>query len=345
MSDSVPDFLNDCTSCARCVPACPFLETHGSPEDIISNRPDLAFLCTNCKGCDHRCPLDLSPSSAMFLTKQSRIEAGKLPDTAARAIKGAKSFAERGHNAPFIRYDPLPTAFWPGCSLAGTSPEATEATRRLLETVLGEDVGLAMDCCFDPLWQMGDTGPVLDACGRIRERLSHAGVERLIVGCANCKKVFDGFMPGVKTSYVIELLPEDILDERPDGENLYLHHPCPFYHVEAMAGKTGRIVGLAVNGEMEEQGSPACCGYGGSLAAQDPDLARLFTEKAVTISSGTTIITSCMGCKNLFLKNGSKAGHILELITGLKPKNKAVGSAKKWTNRFALARGKSVKKV
>jgi Fe-S oxidoreductase len=300
----------------------------------------MAFLCTNCRGCDHRCPQNLSPSTALFLTKQDLIASWDLPDTAVRAIEGAKKFAERGHGPPFIRYDPSRTAFWPGCSLAGTSPEATEASRRTLEKVLGEEVGLVLDCCFDPLWQMGDTEPVKEACGRIRDRLLKAGVKRLVVGCANCKKVFDQFLSGLTVSYVIEVLPEDILSSLPGAGSIYLHHPCPFYHVKGVAERTRQLIKPSPKTDIKEQGTPACCGYGGSLASQDPELARLFTRRAVKTARDASIVTSCMGCKNLFLKNGSAVSHILEVVTGLKPKQKVVGSARKWVNRLALARGK-----
>jgi hypothetical protein len=55
---------------------------------------------------------------------------------------------------------------------------------------------------------------------------------------------------------------------------------------------------------------------------------------------GASIVTSCMGCKNLFLGKGTNTYHILELITGVKPKEKPVGSARKWANRLLLAKNK-----
>jgi Fe-S oxidoreductase len=340
MPDIASDFLNACSSCTQCGTVCPFLQIHGSPEDIIAKRPHLAFLCTNCTGCDKRCPLDLFPSAAMFATKQRLITEQKVPEKAAKAIEGARNFAERGHNTPYTRYDISRTAFWPGCSLAGTSPEAVKGTRALLERIRDEEVGLVLDCCFDPLWQMGDTEPVADACGRIRERLSGVGIEQLIVGCANCKKVFDRYMPDIKISHVIDVLPEDSLKKPLEDEDLYLHHPCPFYYVEGIRQKTRTVLRGEQAGDVDEQAIPACCGYGGSINKQDSDLARMFTEKVTMAAYGAAIVTSCMGCKNMFLKKGTPTYHILELITGVDPGKKAVGSARKWANRLLLAKGK-----
>ncbi|MDF1535715.1 MAG: (Fe-S)-binding protein [bacterium] len=396
MSDTVTDFITECSSCTQCGTVCPFLEKHGSPKDIIANRPQLAFLCTNCTGCDKRCPLELSPSEALFATKQKLIAEQRVPEKAAKAIRGAASFAERSHKAPFVRYDSKKVGFWPGCSLAGTSPEATEATRQLLESLLGEEVGLILDCCYDPLYQMGDTGPVTEACGRIVERLAKSGIERVIVGCVNCRKVFARYMDQVDVSHVIEVLPPDILKELPEDEDLYLHHPCPVYHVEGIREKITAVLGhsmmmvdsqgvhhpgssqgedpgvgvepdgftpsgggsrrwrdrstqnssksqferLSISQAVDEQKIPACCGYGGSLNTQDEELSMKFTKRVTMAAYGATIVTSCMGCNNMFNRKGTPTYHILELITGVKPKKKAVGSARKWANRLLLAKGK-----
>jgi Fe-S oxidoreductase len=274
----------------------------------------------------------------MFATKQHLILGGKVPEKAASAIRGANRFAQRGHNTPFVRYDSERTAFWPGCSLAGTSPEVTVETRRLLESVLGEKTGLVLDCCFDPLWQMGDTKPVADACGRIKGRLREAGIEHLIVGCVNCKKVFVKYMPEVEVTYIIEALPGDILRTLPCDEDLYLHHPCPVYYVDGVADKTRKILGAVLNEEVNEQKIPGCCGYGGSVNTQDTDLFMQFSERVTMATCGASIVTSCMGCKNMFLKKGTPTYHILELITGIEPKAKAVGAARKWANRLILAK-------
>lgn len=339
MPSTVPDFLDSCSSCTQCGTVCPFLERYGSPEDIIANKPQLAFLCTNCTGCDKRCPLELSPSAALFATKQKLIKEKMVPRNAAKAIKSANAFVERGHMAPFIRYDQTRIAFWPGCSLAGTSPEVVEGTRVLLASILDEDVGLVLDCCFDPLYQMGDIEPVQEACGQIRERLSEAGIEQLVVGCVNCRKVFERHMEGVDVSCVLELLPDDILETVPN-EDLYLHHPCPHYHVEGIGDKTRSILSNALADEVDEQRIPACCGLGGGLYNQDPELAMKFTERVTMAAYGASIVTACMGCKNTFLQKGTPTYHILELITGVEPKSKPVGSVRKWANRLLLAKGK-----
>ena len=142
-----------------------------------------------------------------------------------------------------------------------------------------------------------------------------------------------------KIEYVLESLPTDILEKLP-AEDLYLHYPCPFYHVDGIEAKAREIMGAALPGEVDDQKIPACCGLGGSLNNQDPELAAKFTERVTMEAYGASIVTACMGCKNTFITKGTHTYHILELIAGVTPKKEAMGSVAKWGNRLKLAAGK-----
>ncbi len=336
MSDTVETFLEQCSSCGQCRSACPFLDKHGNPEEIILQRPHLAFLCANCTGCDRLCPQDLSPSEALFQTKHRLIEEGRISGKARSALRSARSFAQRGHKAPFVHYADSETVFWPGCSLAGTSPETVRKTTTLLERILNTEVGLVLDCCFDPLYQMGDTESAREACDRILNRFNRAGNRRIIVGCLNCKKVFRDYLPDLDVQYILEVLPGDTVIKVPDGFP-YMHYPCPFYRFDGISEKARTIMEHTSVEKVDEQMMPACCGLGGGIHEQDPGLAAEFTEKVTMDAYGAYIVTACMGCKNTFLKKGRETYHILELICGAKPKKRSVPSAIKWANRLKLA--------
>ncbi len=361
MEETVKDFLDECTTCGECTEACPFLTEYGEPDEIIRNMPEKAFLCTNCTACDRLCPQDLKPSEALFQTKIRLIRSGDVPRAAALAVNAALSYAERGHKIPFVHYSRSETAFWPGCSLAGTSPETVEKTAKLLSDLLNTPVGLVLDCCFDPLYQIGDLDPVKEAVARIQVRLDEKGIQRLIVGCANCKKVFSQYPLSQSVDYVLEILPDDIIENLPDGDP-YIHHPCPFYRIEGVPEKAKRILQAGLNSKrasgppepsgtddlpeifsgaaekVDEPDLPSCCGYGGSVNSQDPELAEKFTEKVTADSHGAYIVTSCMGCVNRFVGKNRETYHILELATGTKPIRKPVSTLKKWGNRLKLAR-------
>jgi Fe-S oxidoreductase len=361
MSDSTEQFLDKCDTCGQCTDACPFLTEYGEPDEIIRNRPQKAFLCTNCTACNRLCPQDLQPSEALFQTKIRLIRSRDVPKATAQAVKAAVSFAERGHKTPFVHYSETETVFWPGCSLAGTSPETVNKTAKLLSDLLDTPVGLALDCCFDPLYQIGDVDPVKEAVARIQERLDEKGVHRLIVGCANCKKIFTQYPITQHVEYILEILPDDIIENLPDGDP-YLHHPCPFFRIEGVPEKAKQILQVSLDAKrasgspepsgtddlpdifsgpadkVDEPDLPSCCGYGGSINSQDPDLAEKFTEKVTADSVGAYIVTSCMGCVNRFVWKNRETYHILDLVTGTKPIKKPVSTLKKWANRLKLAR-------
>lgn len=336
MPNKVDSFLEKCPSCEQCQTVCPFLDRYGTPDRIIRHDPGLAFLCTNCTACDGRCPLDIRPSEALFLTKNRLIREGKVEGKARSALKSARGFASRGHKKPFVHYSGNETVFWPGCSLAGTSPETVKKMTALLKKVLDTEVGLVLDCCFDPLYQMGDTHSAREACERIRKRFERAGNRRVIVGCLNCRKVFRDFLPGMQIEYVLEILPEDTVMQIPGGHP-YMHYPCPFYRFEGISETAKAMVERSTREMVDEQKVPACCGLGGGVHEQDPSLADAFTQKVTMDAYGSIIVTACMGCKNTFLRKGRETYHILELISGARPGKRPVPSAIKWANRLKLA--------
>ncbi|GAB4490039.1 MAG: hypothetical protein OHK006_22390 [Thermodesulfovibrionales bacterium] len=257
----------------------------------------------------------------------------------AQAHASARRFASRGHLFPFSAYPKTKTAFWPGCSLGGARPALVRHTAALLARSLGCDVGVVLDCCFDPLFQLGDTDSVAAAAARIRQRLKKHGVERLIVGCVNCAKVFRQHLPDIPAPTVHALLPHDAFSA-PSGmsalQEVYLHHPCPSTRVEGLQDTIRRILReLGVN--CTEAGRAQCCGLGRGLSITAPDRAGSLVGRIVDMAGGRTILTYCMGCKERFQRHGVTAIHILELLKGVEPSTRRVGSVRHWTNRLALS--------
>ena len=63
------------------------------------------------------------------------------------------------------------TVFWPGCSLAGSAPNLVFKVRNSLSELLNQRVGIVLDCCFDPCFQLGGVEDVAKAFKDIKERL------------------------------------------------------------------------------------------------------------------------------------------------------------------------------
>ena len=337
LSSRINEFLKTCENCGRCKKVCPFLDTYGTPDKIILETPEKVFFCSNCKACDTVCKGKLNPSDALFEIKSQLLRNGTYPVEVRNALHSANGYAMRGHKLPFVFYSSSDTVFWPGCGLAGTSPEVVRKTVRFLSNHLNKKVGLVLDCCFDPLYQLGDVDSAKKAAERIKDRLEKHKVSYVITGCTNCRKALSLHLPDIKVEHVLEVLHESFELRTPNSElrTFFIHHPCPSFRSDKIRQNAKAIL-QSDNGENSR---PTCCGHGGGISSLSPDLSEKFTDKVIKASKGNPVVTYCMGCKGKFLEKGQKAYHLLELMTGVKPIEKPVSSGKKWVNRFFLAFG------
>lgn len=327
---TVASFLKDCSACAACQTACPFLEIHGTPDAILQSSDDTVFLCTNCRACEPLCPAGLSPADAFFAAKTERIGNGMLSKRTHKALAGARGYAQRGHSFPFSAWRPAKTVFWPGCGLAGSLPDAVTAVRRELTSLLNEPVGLIVDCCFDPAYQLGDLATVESALREIEKRFVSGGVERIITGCVNCAKVLSEIRAGIRIEHVLQVLPATLFRQELMPESL--HHPCPSSRISGLREQAAAICCTAYRADE----SPACCGCGGGLHVLDPDLARMFAVRANSGKRGSKVVTYCVGCRSAFRSAGIIAHHVLEYLPSLAPRTVHISSGRKWLNRLLV---------
>ncbi|KAF0185207.1 MAG: Uncharacterized protein FD164_335 [Nitrospirae bacterium] len=330
MTHIIEAFVDECTSCSACSQACPFLEKMGPPGAILQSSDDTVFLCTNCRSCTSVCPLNLSPADAFFAAKTERIHNGDLSPRVQSALAGARSFARRGHSFPFNVWKPVKTVFWPGCGLVGSLPSVASSVRAHLSRVLGEPVGLVIDCCFDPAYQLGDVDTVHTALQDIGSRLKTGGVERIITGCVNCTKVLGLMLESIAVQHILEVLPASVFMQG----NLpsVLHHPCPSVRIPGLREKAASCS----NVKGDEKAIPCCCGCGGGLHVLDPALSDAFARAALGQRPVEPVVTYCVGCKNAFQSRGVLASHLLEHLPGVNQQKAQVGSGRKWINRLTV---------
>src|SRR3990170_5389007 len=245
LSSRINEFLKSCENCSRCKKVCPFLDTYGTPDKIILETPEKVFFCSNCKACDTVCKGKLNPSDALFEIKSQLLRNGTYPVEVRNALHSANGYAMRGHKSPFVYYSSSGTVFWPGCGLAGTSPKVVRKTVRFLSDHLNKKVGLVLDCCFDPLYQLGDVDSAREAIERIQGRLKKNKITQVITGCTNCRKTLSLHLIDIKVEHILEALPENarnsfspnssiIGSEKGGGGGFFIHHPCPSFGFDAI---------------------------------------------------------------------------------------------------------------
>jgi Fe-S oxidoreductase len=337
--ESVTDsklFLDKCTSCGVCTRACAFLGTRGKPNAVVSRPDQDIFLCTSCGACNSLCPVGLAPADALLSVKHRLIESGRIPETVSQALRSSRRFVRWGSSFPFSFHSRTETVFWPGCSLAGMAPDVVLKTRGLLSEKLGEKVGLALDCCGDPVYELGDLGAARARMRGIEQTLQQHGTTEIIAACANCIKVFRRYLPDMNVRHVLEVLPQEAFRGLPQGSSIYLHHPCPSYCFESIQASARRLC-AGPGSKIIEQPRAQCCGQGGGLPALSPESANACTAEILHAAGNAALVTYCMGCKDQFLRQGRKAYHLLELLVAVPAAERPISSARKWLNRLLLA--------
>jgi len=217
----------------------------------------------------------------------------------------------------------------------------------MLSSCLGQKVGLVLDCCYDPVFTLGDTDTTFTALAGINTRLRDGGVQKVITGCLNCYKLLSEHLRGVEVAFILEVMPPEIFPEQEQNQ-IYLHHPCPAARWEGIREAARKIVGRIHQSDIPPAGTQAagssvtesassCCGVGGGLVAVSPELADRFLTRIVAQSAGRTIVTYCSGCQNRFLQQGVKAVHLLEYLIGAPPGRRVLSPFRQWTNRLILA--------
>jgi uncharacterized membrane protein YdjX (TVP38/TMEM64 family)/Fe-S oxidoreductase len=340
----VNDFVDQCAHCGVCKDICPFLEEYGTPDDILRGHPEAAFYCTSCRRCDGVCPWGLSPSAAFFEVKRRMVRQDAISPIVRKTLDDAQRFAKAGHGFPFSCYQTADTVFWPGCSLAANRPGLVRHVQKILSRQLRQRIGLVLDCCFDPVYGLGDSETALASLRRIGERLRKGDVKQVITGCLNCHKLLLEHL-GVECLFILEVLPPEIF-EKQQMKAVYLHHPCPSSRWEAIRNRAREVVESLETAShpdpipalpVSEASAAFCCGNGGGLSVLDPALADRFLSRITAEAAGRTMVTYCTGCRNRFLQRGAEAIHLLECLPGAKPRRTISSPLFPWINRFGLA--------
>jgi uncharacterized membrane protein YdjX (TVP38/TMEM64 family)/Fe-S oxidoreductase len=345
------DFSDLCPACGTCKNICPFLAEYGAPDRILRECPEVSFYCASCRRCDTVCPQGLSPSAAFFEVKRRMVRQDAISPAVRKALDGARRFAKTGHGFPFFYCQSADTVFWPGCGLAANRPGLVRRVRNILSSRLHKRIGLVLDCCYDPVYGLGDTETAFTALLEIGKRLQDHGVRQVITGCLNCHTLLSEHLEGIQVVFILEVLPPEIF-EKQQIESVYLHHPCPSSRWEAIRNRAREIVespgtdftergtdlkSVPPDLPVSEASAAQCCGNGGGLSALRPDLAARFLDRITGEAAGRTIVTYCAGCQNRFLQRGAEAVHLLECLPEVRPRRTILSPLAQWANRFYLA--------
>lgn len=324
LKEMLADEICGCTGCGVCVTECGFLKLHGSPRDIIrSYDPDdpkknvVCFECSLCGLCSAVCPESLSPHTLFLEMRREAVEHGYGTFSEHKGLVGYERTGMSQHFSWYGLPEGCTTIFFTGCALPGTRPAATLAVYEKLKEAIPA-LGLVMDCCTKPSHDLGRQQFFLDLFGEMTAWLESHGVERILVACPNCYKVFSEYAPYFQTETVYETLAETLPVSAAVTRltTVTIHDPCvvrfssaPQVAVRTLIAESGRIIE-----EMPHtRRSALCCGEGGTVGVLAPHLADGWGERRAGEAAGREVITYCAGCAN-HLGKRLKVSHVLDLI-------------------------------
>jgi len=263
------------------------------------------YRCTGCLGCQVPCDFDMDVPAFLGPEKELAWQAGNAPSfiaevserVAGGGVPDEVSGDHRDLDGP--RFEGTGVVYWPGCALVGADPEAVEATRVLLERVLGEPVLLppttAPACCGDPLGAAGDRSRALGHRAVMSDVLR--GAARVVTGCACCLE----WLPE-RAEHVIDLFGVS-WEGRADGAAVAYHDPCRHARPDDLGGVPRALLASATGQpvlEFVDRGNEtACCGAGDAHASFFPAEARATAAwrlRDPAVGEAGTVVTACSRC-------------------------------------------------
>ncbi|ACM20100.1 iron-sulfur cluster-binding oxidoreductase, CCG domain pair-containing, and membrane protein [Geotalea daltonii FRC-32] len=324
LAKMLAEAMNGCTGCGVCVRECAYLKLYGTPRDIAgsydpvdSKNSSICFECSLCGLCTAVCPEGVDPQKLFLEMRREAVDRGKgsFPEH-----KGLLAYERTGMSRRFTWYG-LPegctTVFFPGCALPGTRPAATMAVyEKLKESVPA--LGLVMDCCAKPSHDLGREQFFQQMFNEMTDWFKSHGVQRVLVACPNCYKVFSDYAPQFETKTVYELLAEITPERISDAPAVpvTIHDPCVIRFDEAPQGAVRTLIATAGHSieEMPHARKTAlCCGEGGTVSPLAPDLAGSWGALRVDEAAGRRLVTYCAGCAN-HLGKKLPVTHVLDML-------------------------------
>jgi glycolate oxidase len=299
------------------------------------------YSCTACQACTYFCPALIKVDEIVEGMREKLYEAGFVPEP----IQGVRDNILKTGNvyasAQEKRIDIYPpalkerakkgelkaqaeTLLFMGCVPSYLDMKMVPSLLKPLDAAGVDYTTLSVEenCCGFPLYLMG-SNQFKPQAEKLIERIKATGARELVTPCAGCYKNFKKIYPkigdlGLEVYHAIHYL-EKLIDEgkiKFNGEldkKVTYHDPCDLGRAFKMFDEPRdvlkKIPGLDYV-EMARNGLKArCCGGGGGVLANNPEMAVDMAAERVrdALAVGAEIIVSgCAACKDN-LKKGAKA--------------------------------------
>ena len=327
--------------CLECVKVCAYLQHFKAYPKVYARQiynnaaivkgqhlaNPLVNSCSLCGLCGRVCPEGFDMAGLALLARRGMVESGTMP-LATHELALEDMAAANGPDCALTRPDPsdppgAPAArlFFPGCQLAASRPRHLRAAYELLRRrTPGGGTALVLRCCGLPARWAGREDLFTAAQAAIRADWERLGRPQIVAGCSGCLAALRSGLPDIPAVSLWEVLAQGGLPGGlRDAGAFLLHDPCTARDdaafrqaVRELAGGLGAdIREPALTGEFTE-----CCGFGGLMAAANPELGRAVAARRVAdaAEAGLPWLAACAMCRDRLAQAGAPAAHLLDLL-------------------------------
>jgi len=310
----------------------------------IEPSKDLAeafYSCTTCQACTYFCPARVKVDEIVEGVRKKLYQAGLTPEPVLGIRDNIFKMGNVYASAKADRIDIYPpalkekiskgelkaqaeTLLFMGCVPSYLDMKMVPSLIKPLDAAGVDYTSLATEegCCGFPLFLMG-TDEFEPHARKVIERIKATGARELLTPCAGCYKTFKKIYPEVgdlglevyhSVHYLLKLINEGKITFKGElGKKVTYHDPCDlgraFKIFEEPRNILKAIPGLEFVEMARNRLQARCCGGGGGVLANNPDMAVEMAAERVrdALAVGAEIIVSgCAACKDN-LKKGAKA--------------------------------------
>jgi glycolate oxidase subunit GlcD len=300
------------------------------------------YTCATCQSCTYFCPAQVKVDEIVESVREKLYEDGLAPESVLAVQDNIRKTGNVYASARKDRIDIYPPALKKLAESAELKPQAetllfmgcvpSYLDMKMVPSLIQPLDAAGVDyttlatnesCCGFPLFLMGDREGFKVAGEKLIKKIKATGAKELVTPCAGCYKTFAKLYPeigdlGISIYHSVHYLEKLINDGRIKlkgdlGKKVTYHDPCDLGRAFKIFEEPRNILQNVPGLEYVEMGrnrlKARCCGAGGGMQANDPDLAVAMAAERVrdAMAVGAEIIVSgCAACKDN-LKKGVKA--------------------------------------
>lgn len=340
--------------CMECVKNCVYLENFKEYPKIFARQiynnasivmgtrraNKLINSCMLCDLCTEICPENFSMKNLCIEARKDLVEQGVMPQSAHEFALRDMEFADSEACAINLHQAGLEQsewAFFPGCQLTASDPDAVKRVYTYLCDTLTGGTGLMLRCCSAPADWSGQVKLFDKKSEELRNDWQSLGKPKIIAACPSCMETLHKAIPEADITSLWSLLCQNRENLKPVLPKTItaLQDPCSARHNDKLLTDIRILLsGLEIEfTEPELSGlHTECCGFGGLLSNANESLSKKVAEHRASKLDGDAI-TYCAMCRDLLAKTGKRCFHLLDILFPSADTDPAARTAPRYSER------------